>query len=293
MAVDELEISAFDGEPSDISVRASRPQSLLITVYGAYSRSLGGWLAVSTILRLLGEMGIEDPAVRSALSRFKRRGILVADKRDRAAGYALSSASRRTFDVGDARVLERRELPRDEGWVLAAFSIPESARDLRYRLRSRLAKVGFAQVTGGLWIAPRALEADVRNVAEALNVTDFVDVFRAEHVAFRPTPEAIRAWWDLDAISAHYTDFVRAYSPLRAAYSGVQGRVDGTRAFVDYTRVLTSWRMLPYIDPGLPMSYLPRDWAGQPATELFFWFHDHLAQAAQEHVVELCDARRD
>jgi len=289
--MNEREISAFDGEPTDIAVRATRPQSLLITVYGAYSRSLGGWLAVATLLRLLGEMGIEDPAVRSALSRFKRRGILLADKRDGLAGYALSEASRRNFDVGDARVLERRELPRDEGWVLAAFSIPESARDLRYRLRSRLAKVWFAQVTGGLWIAPRALEADVRNVAEALGVTDYVDVFRAEHLAFRPTREAIREWWDLDAIAAHYAEFVRAYSPLRNAYAGVHGRVDGARAFVDYTRVLTSWRMLPYIDPGLPMAYLPREWAGQPATELFFWFHDHLAEAAQQHVVDLCERR--
>ena len=146
-------------------------------------------------------------------------------------------------------------------------------------------------MTGGLWIAPRALEADVRNVAEALGVTDYVDVFRAEHLAFRPTREAIREWWDLDAIAAHYAEFVRAYSPLRNAYSGVHGRVDGARAFVDYTRVLTSWRMLPYIDPGLPMAYLPREWAGQPATELFFWFHDHLAEAAQQHVVDLCERR--
>jgi phenylacetic acid degradation operon negative regulatory protein len=68
--------------------------------------------------------------------------------------------------------------------------------------------------------------------------------------------------------------------------------VEGARAFVDYTRVLTSWRMLPYIDPGLPMSYLPRDWAGQPATELFFWFHDHLAEAAQQYVVDLCGDRQ-
>jgi DNA-binding transcriptional regulator PaaX len=40
------------------------------------------------------------------------------------------------------------------------------------------------------------------------------------------------------------------------------------------------------------MSYLPRDWAGQPATELFFWFHDHLAEAAQQHVVDLCEDRQ-
>lgn len=285
------DLAAFDGEPIQISLRATRPQSLLITLYGAYSRALGGWLSVGTVLELLGELGIEDAAVRSALSRFKRRGILLAEKRDGLAGYALSDSSRRIFDVGDARVLERREPPKDEGWVLAAFSIPESARDVRYRLRSRLAKVGFAQVTGGLWIAPRALEVDVRNVVEALGVTENVDVFRAEHIAFRPTAEAVQEWWDLADIAGHYAEFTEAYGSVRTAYSGVRGEIDPQKAFTDYTRILTSWRMLPYIDPGLPPAYLPRGWAGHRATELFFWLHDHLAALAQEHVVTVCQQR--
>jgi phenylacetic acid degradation operon negative regulatory protein len=87
---------------------------------------MGGWLSVATLLTLMGEVGIEDAAVRSALSRFKRRGILVAERRGNTAGYALSENAWRTFDVGDARVLKRREPPAASGWILAASSMPTS-----------------------------------------------------------------------------------------------------------------------------------------------------------------------
>lgn len=274
------------GEPNDIALRANRPQSLIITIYGAYSRTMGGWLSVATLLTLMGEVGIEDAAVRSALSRFKRRGILVAERRGNTAGYALSENAWRTFDVGDARVLQRREPPAASGWILAAFSIPERSRDIRYRLRSRLARVGFAQVAGGLWIAPRSLEADVRYIVEVLGVHEHVNIFGADHVGFGSTAEAVRQWWDLDEIASQYSAFTETYRRVGSAYDS-GSRIASTAAFADYTRILTSWRPLPYIDPGLPREFLPRVWAGDEATDLFYSLHDRLFQIAQHHVEDL------
>ena len=279
-------LRTFGGEPNDIALRANRPQSLIITIYGAYSRTMGGWLSVATLLNLMGEVGIEDAAVRSALSRFKRRGILLSERRGNTAGYALSDNAWRTFDVGDARVLQRREPPAANGWVLAAFSIPERSRDIRYRLRSRLARVGFAQVAGGLWIAPRSLEADVRYVVEVLGVHEHVNIFGAEHIGFGSTAEAVRQWWDLDEIAAQYSAFTKTYRRVGAAYD-TRSQLDPAAAFADYTRILTSWRPLPYIDPGLPREFLPRVWAGDEATDLFYALHDRLFLTAQHHVEEL------
>lgn len=276
-------LRTFGGEPNDIALRASRPQSIIITIFGAYSRSIGGWLSVSTLLTLMGQVGIEDAAVRSALSRFKRRGILLAERRGNTAGYALSENAWRTFDVGDARVLQRREPPAANGWVLAAFSIPERSRDVRYRLRSRLARVGFAQVAGGLWIAPRALEADVQYIVDVLGVHEHVNIFGAEHIGVGSAADAVRQWWDLDDIGAQYTAFTRTYRRIGASYDH-DTSVDPVSAFADYTRVLTSWRPLPYIDPGLPRQFLPLTWAGDEATDLFYSLHDQLFPLAQKHV---------
>lgn len=277
-------MTTVSGEPNDLAARAARPQSLIVTIYGAYSRQLGGWFSVSSLLTMLREVGIDDPSVRSALSRFKRRGILSGERRDGVAGYALGDVARRTFDIGDARVLERRGSPPDRGWVLAAFSIPESARDIRYRLRSRLSRVGFAQVGGGLWIAPRQLEADVRYLVSSLHVEQYVDIFLADHSSFRTTREAVSHWWDLDVIGSMYAEYTAAYRPMTLTWNKSTGRIDSARAFADYTKALTSWRPLPYMDPGLPREYLPARWPGDRATETFYSLHDRLARPSLEYV---------
>ena len=280
-------MAAADSDEIETTARTARPQSLIITTYGAYSRSIGGWFSVSALLTLLGEVGIDDPSVRSALSRFKRRGVLTGERREGVAGYALGESARRTFDIGDSRVLERRFPPPNKGWVLAAFSIPESARDVRYRLRSRLARVGFAQVGGGLWIAPRQLESDVKYVVELLDIRAHVDLFIAEHSAFRATQEAVSQWWDLDAIALAYEEFTAEYAPLAASWARTRVSPDPVKAFADYTRALTAWRPLPYVDPGLPREYLPKAWAGDKATETFFALHDRLARPAMQFVEEV------
>jgi len=48
-------------------------------------------------------------------------------------------------------------------------------------------------------------------------------------------------------------------------------------------RVLTDWRRLPYLDPGLPAELLPPGWAGARAAGLFFTLQSRLAPAAAEH----------
>lgn len=280
------------GETDDLAARATRPQSLIITIYGAYSRPLGGWLSVAGLLDLLGVLGIDEAAGRGALSRLKRRGILVADRHDTTAGYALADGTRRTFDLGDARVLERRTPPPDRGWVLAAFSIPEASRDVRYRLRSRLARIGFSQVSGGLWIAPRQLEPDLRNVVETLGLESLVDVFTAEHTGFTDTAHAAAQWWDLPAIGQSYSAFTREYGPLASSVTRRRTRPEPEQAFADYTRVLTAWRPIPYVDPGLPAHYLPKSWPGFRATEVFFTVHDALARPAMAYAREVAGQTR-
>ncbi len=46
-------------------------------------------------------------------------------------------------------------------------------------------------------------------------------------------------------------------------------RDDDARAFADDVLLLTAWRRLPYLDPGLPVEFLPQDWQGIAAERLF------------------------
>ena len=90
--------SIFSGEARDLVDRSARPQSLIITIYAAYSRSNGGWFSANTIIQLCAELDVAEDAARSALARFKRRGILISKKQNGVIGYAISPEMRKSFD---------------------------------------------------------------------------------------------------------------------------------------------------------------------------------------------------
>src|SRR5262249_50311006 len=98
--------------------RAAQPRQLIVTVYGLYSRDAGGWMSVASLVSLLRDLGVDEPAVRSSISRLKRRGILLARKKDGAAGYELSAGAQAILQEGDYRIF-RRERARLAGRVLA------------------------------------------------------------------------------------------------------------------------------------------------------------------------------
>ena len=182
---------------------------------------MGGWLSVSAIIRLLAELGVDEPAVRSSISRLKRRGILEAERVDGArrlrpvrTGPARSS----TRGTGGSSTGARAS-PRD-GWVLAVFRVPESERQKRHMLRSRLAWLGFGTVGPGVWVAPGHLEAETRDVLGAAGARGLVDLFHADYLGFGGVEGEARTWWDLTSINSLYQQFHEHPRPVLAHGGG-------------------------------------------------------------------------
>jgi phenylacetic acid degradation operon negative regulatory protein len=48
--------------------------------------------------------------------------------------------------------------------------------------------------------------------------------------------------------------------------------------------VVTDWRRLPYLDPGLPDELLPQGWGGLRATQEFFALRALLEEPARAYV---------
>ncbi|CAM5564067.1 PaaX family transcriptional regulator OS=Streptomyces alboniger OX=132473 GN=CP975_27800 PE=4 SV=1 [Streptomyces alboniger] len=266
----------------DDPAQAAPPRSLIVTVYGLYAREVGGWIGVSTLIRLLAELGVDAQAVRSSIHRLKRREILVSERRDGRAGYALSPYARSVLETGDHRIFERHTAP-DDGWVIAVFSVPESERQHRHQLRSRLAWLGFGTVSSGVWIAPAHALDDTRDHLLRHGLDQYVNLFRGDYVAFGDPAEQVSRWWDLEALKGLYDDFVAKFAPMATRLAEAEKNTTSARdAFVDYVRVLTAWRRFPYLDPGLPDSLLPATWSGTTAADLFFELRRALEEPAHE-----------
>nr|WP_238935433.1 hypothetical protein [Saccharopolyspora spinosa] len=82
--------------------------------------------------------------------------------------------------------------------------MPESARDQRHRLRSRLIRLGLGTVAPGLWVAPAHLESEVSHALERAGLRRYTELFRSRHVAGPTLAETVASWWDLDALHAQY-----------------------------------------------------------------------------------------
>ena len=260
------------------------PRSLIVTLYGAYGRSVPGPLPVAELIRLLAAVGVDAPSVRSSVSRLKRRGLLLPARTERgAAGYELSAEARQLLEDGDRRIYAT-EPPGDEGWVLAVFSVPESERQKRHVLRSRLAGLGFGTAAPGVWIAPARLHDEARHTLERLGLGPYVDLFRGEHLGFTATVEAVSRGWDLAAIAKEHEAFLDAHGPVLSAWRQ-RTETPPQEAYRDYLLVLDTWRRLPYADPGLPARLLPADWPGVRSAEVFRELHARLRDAGERFVL--------
>ena len=266
------------------SVTSRRPKSLILDVYGRYAAQFQGWLPVSDLVELMGLLRVDEQAVRSAVSRMTRRGLLEREARDGVRGYAVTAVAQEMFAEADRKIYEQIETsPVSDGWVLAAFSMPEEARNKRHALRSQLMWLGMGTVSSGLRIGPSRILAEVIDVVQRLDTEDYVDVFVADHRGLGDTGDLINRAWDLSELASAYQAFVDCFAPVLDATNARRGQIEPMEAFATYTLTLHQWRKFPYLDPGLAPELLPPDWPGAQAWDLFNELRCTLEPLAFEH----------
>ncbi len=281
---------------------APRSQDLIFTLFGDYLLARPGPVPVSSLIALLGRLGMSAPAVRTSLSRMTARGWLVARGRG---ACELAPKGRKLLEEGRERIYHPpRRVAWDGSWYLVAYSIPEARRERRDSLRSQLLWLGCGQLTNGLWITPHDIRAPIEEIVRRLRVARHVEVFRAEHVGFSSAAELVSQCWDLPAINQRYRRFVDRWSPQlghcsqcrRAGRQVALGRTaarpctEPEGCFELRFELVHEYRSFPAIDPYLPAALLPAGWLGDQAAELFETYHAVLADAAESYVREVCEA---
>ncbi len=253
-------------------------RDLLLTVFGLYGRAADGWIPVAHLVQMLSDVGADPSGVRASISRLTKKGTLVNRRKGRRSEYRLSPGLYGAFSAGDRRIFQPRQTSLSDAWLLATFSLSESQRALRHKIRSGLTRLGFGTVSPGLWIAPAHLEEETLEYFERHRLAEHTIFFRAELTADQQ-PQA--TWWNLKLLQERYERFVTRYAPLLEQVK--PRKVSGSEAFALYIPMLTEWRGLPYLDPGLPEEILPPQWHGQRARSVFAELHELLSARAAEH----------
>ncbi|MGF7236827.1 MAG: PaaX family transcriptional regulator [Frankia sp.] len=243
-------------------------RSLLLTVLGEFVLPHCEPVWTSTLVTVLGALGVEEKAARQALMRVGGDGWIAASRHGRRTRWALTPAGERLLADGSRRIFSFAGAVRQWNgqWLLIAVDAPEGQRALRQQLRTKLSWAGFGPLPGGLWISPRSeREAEARAVLDEVGLAGVAYSFHARAGEIGSAEAMISEAWDLDDIQRRYQDFLDLVSPLNPQ--------DAQQALTHQLRLVQEWRRFPLLDPGLPLQLLPESWNGARAAELFHRRH--------------------
>lgn len=270
-------------ELDDLDARPGSTTSLVRTIVGLYLRALGGWISSAHLIALMSAVGTSPQVTRTAIFRLKSKGILEQQDRDGTSGFGLSATGERIVARGDRRIFTPRSMGATDAWCLASYSIPEAERERRHQLRKYLQGIGGGQVAPGLWIFPDYLRSEVWQILHVLGLQDHATLIVSQDLEFTGTPQqAAASWWDLDSLAAlHHRFLEQNWMVSRKTGDGAGD------SFATYVRAIDSWRIIPYLDPGLPERFLPGDWPGHRSAELFLGIQATHSAAASRYVSSL------
>ena len=255
---------------------AASARSLLLTVLGEFVLPRREPVWTGALVSALAEVGVEEKAARQAVARTAAEGLLVAGREGRRARWSLTPAGTRLLEQGAARIygFGRDPQPWDGRWLVLSVSVPETQRQLRHRLRTRLTWAGLGSPMPGLWITPApGKEAEVAAVVQELGVEAFSFVGAFGEVGEQKA--VVEQAWALDDVERRYRDFL---SSVRA--QSARSQQDVFRAQVS---LVQEWRRFPFLDPDLPHTLLPSTWPGRAAADLFTRRHEQWHGRAQAY----------
>ncbi|NEK84984.1 transcriptional regulator [Blastococcus saxobsidens] len=273
-ALQGLDGAAVGAAPAAAS-GGHRPQALIFSFFGGVvlHREEVDPVPSAVFLRVLGGLGVAEAAARATLARMTRKGLLERTQVGRAAYYRLSPDTEALVTRAGLRVAAAAPFEHpDDTWTLLSYSMPESRRDLRHRVRAALTWAGFGGLRDGVWIAPGTVDvAEVFAAGGLDEVTELAEWFAAAPLPGVRVDELIRRAWPVDRIRERHDEFIATWwaGPDEA---DPLGQITGLGA---------DWLQLLRADPGLPARHLCADWPAAQSAAIYRRCYEALLPAAE------------
>jgi phenylacetic acid degradation operon negative regulatory protein len=272
-------------------------RSIVFDLFGEYIRYDGGEIGLRALVELLAPFGISEDVVRVLMARLRREGWFESSRVGRQSRYQLTDEGWRLLDTGRERIFERPLEPWPGQWCLAIYSVPESARATRDRLRKTLTWLGFGPLAASAWVSPHDRRAQVaeawKGESDGTGNTPEppggrLQLLMARSGGLDEDREMAARCWDLGGLNDAYAEFLATWEPKVKAWP--RRLPEGAEALVERTRFIHEYRMFPFKDPGLPAELLPPDWRGRQAHDLFVAGFGLLRAPALAHYEEVLAA---
>lgn len=261
-----------------------KPRSIVFDLFGDYLRHTGGAVRLQALTGLLERFGVNESTVRVVMARLRKEGWFDTRRDGRETVYALNDRSWELLDEGRRRIFDRSREPWNGEWHMVIYTVAESDRAVRDRIRKELAWLGFGPLAASTWLSPHDRRAEVEEWF-AGETAIRLDVLVCRSHGLRVDREMAARCWDLDALDRDYRELLRTYQQRMSKCTAA--RMAPPEAMVERTRLIYDYRKFPFRDPDLPLELLPAGWVGRQAHELFLEAHEALREPAERFVSEV------
>jgi phenylacetic acid degradation operon negative regulatory protein len=257
-------------------IAGSSARSLLLTTLGEFVHPRHSSVWTATLLDALGAVGVEEKSARQALTRTASEGLLMSTRHGRRVLWELTPSGADLLEEGTRRIygFMRERHPWDGRWLVLSLPIPESQRQLRHRLRTRLTWLGLGSPTSGLWVTPDASKYDaVHDVVGELGLQARAFAWVGAASGIGDEAAMLANAWQLADVEDRYVAFLDAF--------GSRQVTTPESAFVAQVELVQAWRRFPFLDPDLPAELLDHAWPGPRAAAMFHERHTAWHRPAQ------------
>lgn len=249
-----------------------------MTVLGEFVLPTRAPVWTRALVQVLGGLGVEEKAARQSLARTAAEGWLVSDRDGRRVRWSLTESGQQLLSEGAHRIYTfgTHRNGWDGQWLVLAVTVPELQRQLRSRLRTRLAWAGLGSPAAGLWVTPDAAkEPEVARVLSEHGLTGSAFCYVGRFGSIGEPQTVVAQAWDLAGVEEGYERFVDTFETVDPATPG--------EVLLAQLRLVHAWRRFPFVDPQLPGELLPPRWAGIRAAEVFRRRHAEWDPVARRH----------
>ncbi|MEM1045700.1 MAG: PaaX family transcriptional regulator C-terminal domain-containing protein [Pseudomonadota bacterium] len=261
-------------------VLASQPTlrvwSVIVTVFGDSIVPRGGEVWLGTLSGILAGLGIDDQAVRAAVSRLTKDGWLARERVGRNAYYRLLDAAGQDFANATDRIYGPEPAAYDgQACIATARSAVQADPDRA----ANLIRAGWGRIAAGVFCRFGAgADPPEKGFVTLCGSLDAEDARALVSLA-----------WDL-------ADLAKAYNAFESSFTGLAHRgpedFDDLESLLLRTLLIHAFRRVVLRDPMLPSDLMPKDWPGRRARRIAAALYQTLSPGAESwldrHAVD-CD----
>jgi len=247
-----------------------RVWSVIITVFGDAIVPRGGSIPLQSLQEIMGRLGIEAGAVRTALSRLASEGWVIRQRRGRLSHYSLDMRGQRAFDKATQMIYAAGPPEWDGRWSIAVPTAGngEAGPDLE--------AAGFVS-RGGTWLRPevKGVKPLPRRLEHYLVIDNQPGIAPVDAYSF----------WAMDGVAGAIKAFCDALGPLAESLDRGEepAPID---ALALRTLLIHEWRRIVLRSPALPAELLPPSWPCGDARARLKAVYERLAGPSEAWLTE-------